>query len=339
MNALLNRLHQQQGGQGGSQNDETTGYIPAPHSPPTTAVEPVSKTKTRALRLEQQQRIPAELLDTLIQEWGGPDAATIFGTDGLLQAMTGALAKRVLDVELTHYLGYEKGATPPENQENRRNGTTPKTLRTSRGDVDVAIPRERDGTFEPVLVPKHQRNFHGFADQIVSLYGRGFSVRDIQAHVEDIYGTSVSPDLISRVTNAIVEEMQAWQTRPLEAVYAIVYLDALMVKIRDTGVVQNKAVYLAVGVTPDGTKDVLGMWVQATEGASFWLNILTELKHRGVQDILILCADGLTGLPDAVEAAFPRTIFQTCIVHLIRSSMRYVPWQDRKKLCAKLRFV
>lgn len=311
---------------------------PHPFTSPARSQDSVSmRRKSKAeLRLEQQG-IPVQALDDLIRQWGGPQA--LLGDGGLLQAMTKALVERALQAELTHHLGYEKGDAPPATEENRRNGSTRKTVRTTRGDLSLDVPRDRMGSFEPVFVPKHERHFRGFDDQILGLYGRGFSDRDIQAFFQEQYGTQVSPDLISRVTNAVVEDLRAWQSRPLEQVYPIVYLDALFVKIRDTGVVQNKAVYLAVGVTLDGNKEVLGMWVQATEGAKFWLGILTELKQRGVQDVLVLCADGLNGLPDAVEAAFPRTIFQTCIVHMIRSSLRYVPWQDRKNVAAKLRFI
>ena len=336
--ALLRHLQAQQGGRGVGIRGEPSGFMHSTRSPHEDTVLPMAKAP--ALAIENQKEIPIHVLndlDDLIRDWGGP--AAFLGDDGLFRALTAALVQRVLDAELTHHLGYDRGQAPPEEQQNRRNGTTPKKVRTKHGPIQVEVPRDRQGTFTPQIVPKHQRSFPGFDEQIVSLYSRGMSDRDIRAHLHEIYGTHVSPDLISRATEAVIEEMHAWQRRPLDAVYPIVYLDALVVKIRDTGVVQNKAIYLAVGVTVDGTKEVLGMWVQSTEGAKFWLGILTELKQRGVQDILALCADGLTGLPQAVEAAFPRTIFQTCIVHMIRSSMRLVPWQERKKLCAKLREV
>jgi putative transposase len=210
-------------------------------------------------------------------------------------------------------------------------------VRTDGGPVDIEVPRDREGTFEPKIVGKHERHFDGFDDKIISMYARGMSVRDIRAHLEEIYSVEVSPELISRVTDAVMDEMRAWQARPLDPVYLVVYLDALFLKIRDKGVVRNKAVYIAVGLGPDGRKEVLGLWIQNTEGAKFWLAILTELRQRGVQDVLVLCADGLTGLPDAVEAAFPKAIFQTCIVHMVRSSTRFVPWKDRKAVCADLR--
>ena len=276
-----------------------------------------------------------ELLDELLKEYGGSSGVT--GPDGLLKDMTRAVINRAMGAELTHHLGYEPGQTPPSGQANRRNGKTGKTVRTGQGEIAIDVPRDREGSFEPQLIPKHQRDFDGFDDKILSMYARGMSVREIRAHLEEIYGVDVSPDLISRVTDAVIEEMTAWQTRPLESVYLVAYLDALVVKVRDNTGVRNKSVYIVVGVQTDGTKDVLGTWLQASEGAKFWLTILTELRQRGVEDILVLCADGLTGLPEAVEASFPRAIFQTCIVHMVRSSTRFVPWKDREKVCADLR--
>jgi len=299
-----------------------------------------TKAKARNADNQPQRRLPKQFLDQLddvIREWGGSDA--VKGPDGLMKALTAALVERALDGELTHHLDYEPGEDPPEGQTNRRNGSTTKTVRTHRGPVQINVPRDRDASFEPRIIPKHQRQFDGFDDQILSLYARGASTRDIQAHLQEVYGTDVGPDFVTRVTDSVLEDVHAWQSRPLEAMYPVVYLDALVVKVRDTGVVQNKSVYFAVGVTPDGEKDVLGMWIQSTEGASFWLSILNELKQRGVQDVLVICADGLKGLPSAVEAAFPRAIFQTCIVHMIRQSTRYVPWSQRKRVCAKLRSV
>lgn len=281
--------------------------------------------------------IPRELIDQLLAGYKGPQ--DLLGEDGLFKRLTAALVNRAMDAELTHHLGYEAGQTAPEGQQNRRNGKGRKQLRTDQGPIVVEVPRDRDGSFEPQLVPKHQRVFNGFDDKIVSMYARGMTTREIQAHLKEIYGVEISPDLVSRATAAIVDELEAWQRRPLDALYPIVYLDALVVKIRDKGVVQNKSVYLVVGVDPEGRKNVLGMWIQSTEGAKFWLAILDELRQRGVQDIFVLCADGLTGLPQAVEAAFPRTIFQTCIVHMIRSSTRFVPWGERKAVCADLRSI
>jgi putative transposase len=295
--------------------------------------ENVAKRSTRT----SKESFSPELLDQLLKGYAKPEDLT--GPEGLLKKLTGALVERAMDAELTHHLGYEAGDNPPEEQGNRRNGTSSKTLRTDHGPLPIEVPRDRQGTFEPQIVPKHQRHFNGFDDKILSMYARGMSVRDIRAHLDEIYGVSVDGDLISRVTDAVVEELRAWQNRPLEPLYLVVYLDALVVKIRDKGVVQNKAVYLVVGVGLDGSKDILGMWIQQTEGAKFWMTILTELRNRGVQDVLVLCADGLTGLPQAVSAVFPQTVFQTCIVHMVRSSTRYVSWKERKAVCADLRRV
>lgn len=281
--------------------------------------------------------IPKELLDQLLKGYQGPQ--DLLGEQGLFKRLTAALVNRAMDAELGHHLGYQAGEKAPEGQKNRRNGKGRKTVRTDQGPVELEVPRDREGTFEPQLVPKHQRHFNGFDDKIVSMYARGMSTREIQAHIQEIYGVEVSPDLVSAATAAVLDELEAWQRRPLEAVYPIVYLDALVVKIRDRGVVQNKSVYLVVGVDLDGRKTVLGMWVQSTEGAKFWLSILEELRQRGVQDVFVLCADGLTGLPQAVEAVFPQTIFQTCLVHVVRSSTRYVPWKERKAVCADLRAI
>ena len=282
-------------------------------------------------------QIRRELLDELLKDYTRPE--DLIGPDGVLKELMAALVSRAMEAELSHHLGYEHGDRAPEGQTNRRNGSGRKTVRTERGQVEVRVPRDREGSFEPRIVPKHQRHFDGFDDQILSMYARGMSTRDIQAHLAELYGVDVSPDLVSRVTHAVVDELKSWQRRPLERVYPIVYLDALMVKIRDKGVVQNRAVYVAVGVDLEGHKDVLGLWIQNAEGAKFWLAILNELKQRGVQDILVLSADGLTGLPQAVEAAFPATIFQTCIVHMVRSSTRFVPWKERRAVCADLRLI
>ena len=305
-----------------------------PNSPNPEAHESdVSRQRKR--KQASKSPFPEELLDQLMSGYTSPEDLT--GPDGLLKTLTKALVERAMTAELGQHLGYERGAAPPESQANRRNGTSKKTLRTDQGPVIVDVPRDRDGSFEPQIVGKHQRQFNGFDDKILSMYARGMSVRDIRAHLEEIYGVNVSPDLISRATDEIVAELTAWQNRPLEPLYLVAYIDAMVIKIRDKGVVQNKAVYLVVGVNLDGGKEVLGMWLQRTEGAKFWAAILTELRNRGVADILVLCADGLTGLPDAVQAVFPKTVFQTCIVHMIRSSTRYVSWKDRKAVCADLR--
>jgi len=281
--------------------------------------------------------IRKELLDELLAEYANPEDLT--GPEGLLKRLTGALVERALQAEMTDHLGYEPGAAEGQGSGNSRNGAGKKTLRTDQGDVTVEVPRDRNGTFEPKLVKKHQRSFKGFDDKILSMYARGMSVRDIQAHLAEIYGTEVSPDLISRVTDSVVDEVQAWQARPLDAVWPIVFLDALVIKVRDQGVVQNKSAYIALGMGVDGHKEVLGIWLESNEGAKFWLKVISELKNRGVQDILIACCDGLKGFPQAIEAVFPKAVVQTCIVHMIRNSVRFVGWQQRKAVCAELRAV
>jgi transposase-like protein len=245
--------------------------------------------------------------------------------------------ERMLEGEMSAHLGYEPNEAKGRNTGNSRNGHSSKTVQTESGPVEIRVPRDRQGSFEPQLVPKHRRRLEGFDDKVLALYSRGMSVRDIQGHLRELYGTEISADLISRVTDAVLDEVRAWQTRPLEAVYPIVYLDALFVSVRDGGSVTKKAVYIALGVGLDGSREVLGFWIDATEGARFWLTILTELKNRGVEDIFFVCCDGLTGLPQAIEAAFPKAVVQTCIAHMIRSSLRYVTWADRKAVAAALR--
>lgn len=278
-----------------------------------------------------------ELMDELLADYKEP--ADLTGPDGMFQGLIGALVSRAMQAEMTEHLGYERGTKVPEGQSNRRNGSGRKTLRSGHGPVEIEVPRDRDSTFDPKIVGKHSRTFNGFDDKIISMYARGMSTREIRDHLAELYGVEVSAELVSRVTDEVVDELRAWQSRPLERVYLVVYLDALVVKIRDKAGVRNKSVYLAVGVKADGTKEVLGMWIEATEGAKFWLTILSELRQRGVEDILVLCADGLTGLPEAVEAAFPKAVFQTCIVHLVRSSVRFVPWKERRAVCADLRAI
>ena len=278
-----------------------------------------------------------ELLDELLKEYGGSSGVT--GENGLLAELTSRLVSRALSGELDHHLGYGARETPPPEQDNRRNGTSEKTVSSRHGQFPIEVPRDREGSFEPKLVGKHQRHFDGFDEQILSMYGRGMSVRDIGAFLKEQYRTEVSPDFISRVTDSVVEELQAWQSRPLEQVYLVVYIDALSVKMRTKSGVSNRSVFIAMGVRCDGSKDVLGLWCNDTEGAKFWLSILTELKRRGVEDILVLCSDGLTGIGQAVEATFPDAIFQTCIVHMIRSSTRFVPWKERKAVCKDLKRV
>jgi putative transposase len=279
--------------------------------------------------------LPDELIDELLAGARTPEQIT--GPDGLLQRLTKRLVERAMAAELTDHLGYEHGQAPPGGAGNARNGTTPKTLHTGHGSVRIEQPRDRTGSFEPQIVRKHQRRFEGFDDKIIAMYGRGMSVRDIQAHLGELYGVEVGHDLISRVTDTILDDVREWQARPLEDVYPILFLDALIVKVRDGGAVRNLACYVAIGVNLEGERDVLGLWFQRSEGAKFWLAVLNELKQRGVSDILICCVDGLKGFPEAIEAVFPHAWVQTCIVHLIRHSLRFVPDKHRKKVAADLR--
>jgi putative transposase len=276
--------------------------------------------------------IPSALLDELVK---GP--MTAVQVQAASMAFKKALIERAMGAELSHHLGYREGEAPPAGQTNYRNGHTGKTVLTDDGSVRIAVPRDRDGAFEPMLIPKHARRFTGFDDKILAMYARGMTVREIQGFLAEQYGTTVSPDFISSVTDAVLAEVTAWQQRPLEPMYPVVFFDALRVKIRDDGMVRNKAVYVALGVLPDGTRDVLGLWIEQTEGAKFWLKVFNELKTCGVHDILIAVVDGLTGLAEAIETAFPRTTVQTCIVHLLRTSLAYVSWKHRKALAAALK--
>jgi putative transposase len=287
------------------------------------------------LPLEVRDRLSDELIDELLA--GAQTEEEIVGPGGLLSRLTKRLVERALDVELSDHLGYERGQAPPGGAGNARNGTTSKTLATEHGPVRIEAPRDRKGSFEPKIVRKRQRRFEGFDDKILALYSRGLSVRDIEAHLEEIYGVKVGRDLISRVTDAVMDDVRAWQQRPLDDVYPVIFLDALVLKIRDGGSVQRKACYLALGVSIDGERDMLGMWFQETEGAKFWMQVLNELKQRGVRDILICCVDGLTGFPEAIEAIFPKTVVQTCIVHLIRHSLKYVPRRQYDQVVKDLR--
>src|SRR3984885_7572343 len=270
--------------------------------------------------------LPDEVLDELLVGAQGEDE--IVGPGGLLSQLTKRLVERAMEVELTDHLGYEPHLEPPGGMGNARNGSTPKTLLTEQGPVRIDAPRDRAGTFEPQIVRKRQRRFEGFDEKILALYARGLSTRDIEAHLREIYGASVGRDLISRVTDGVMDDVRAWAARPLEDVYPVVFLDCLVIKIREGGSVQRRACYLALGVTVDGDRDVLGMWFQETEGAKFWMQVLSDLKTRGIQDILIACVDGLKGFPEAIEAIFPQTTVQTCIVHLIRNSLKYVPRRE-----------
>jgi putative transposase len=276
--------------------------------------------------------LPKELLDELVK---GP--MTPAQVQDLMLAFNKALIERAMGAEMNLHLGYPPGQPKPAGQANERNGASGKTVITERGPVRVEVPRDRDGSFEPILIPKHERRFTGFDERIIAMYARGMSVREIQAFLAESYGTDVSPDFISSVTDEVMAEALAWQSRPLEAMYPVVFFDALRVKIRDDGVVSNKAVYLALGIQADGQRDVLGLWIEQTEGAKFWLKVFNELKTRGCQDILIAVVDGLKGLTDAIGAAYPQTAVQTCIVHLIRNSLEYASYKDRKVVAAALR--
>jgi len=276
-----------------------------------------------------------ELLKELLAEYKKPE--DLLGPGGLLKQLTAALVEKALQAEMTEHLGYEKHAVTGRGSGNSRNGKSDKTLKSEAGDMAVEIPRDRNGTFVPQLVKKHETHFDGFDDKIISMYARGMTVREIQGHLKDLYGTEVSPDLISRVTDAVLEEVKGWQNRPLDTVWPIVYLDALVIKVRDQGTVTNKSAFLALGVNMQGTKEVLGLWIEGNEGAKFWLKIMTELKNRGVADVLLVCCDGLKGFPEAIEAVFPRATVQTCIVHMLRNSVRYVAWADRKGVVAALK--
>jgi len=279
--------------------------------------------------------IPDELIDQLLGDYQGPEQLT--GPDGLINQLRRRLIERAAGAELEQHLGYPPGQVPPEEQRNRRNGSSAKTLRTQDGPVTVELPRDRDVSFEPRIVPKHARSFDGFDDQILALYAGGMSTRDIQRHLRELYGVDVSDGLISEVTGSIQDDVRAWQSRPLEELYVVVYLDALRVAIRDQQVVRKKAVYVAVGVTLEGERDVLGLWIEKTEGARFWTSVLTDLRNRGVKDVLFVCTDGLTGFPEAIDAVFPQAVNQTCIVHLVRQSLRYLSWKERKSCAAELR--
>ena len=280
--------------------------------------------------MANERRIRKQLLDELLAD---EDPTTVFKPDGLLGDLKKALAERILDAEMDHHL-----AQPAEQASgNHRNGHSSKTVVTDTGSLPLSIPRDRQGHFEPQLIEKYRRRFPGFDEKIIALYARGMTTRDIQAHLRELYGVEISPDLVSTVTDAVHEEVAAWQNRPLEPIYAIVFFDALRVKIRDEGTVKNKAIYLAIGIRCSGRKEVLGMWIEHTEGAKFWLRVMTEIKQRGTQDVLIAVVDGLKGFPEAIEAVFPEARVQTCIVHLIRYSLQFASWKERKLVAAALK--
>ena len=290
-----------------------------------------------ALELPDGGQVSDAVIDQLLA--GARTEEEIAGPGGVLAQLTKRLIERALEVELTEHLGYEPHAEPPGGAGNQRNGTTPKTVITDQGKVPIDAPRDRNGSFEPKIVRQRQRQrrFVGFDEKILALYSRGLSTRDIEAHLEEMYGVKVGRELISKVTDAVMDDVRAWAQRPLEDVYPVIFLDAMVLKIREGGTVQRKACYLALGITVEGERDVLGMWFQETEGAKFWMQVLSDLKHRGVQDILICCVDGLKGFPEAIEAIFPKTTVQTCIVHLLRHSLKYVPRREREEVARDLK--
>lgn len=275
------------------------------------------------------------LLDELLK--GYTDPKDILGEHGLLKSLQKRLVERVLEAELTEHLGYE--AHEPATGTNRRNGKGRKILQGDSGEFEIAVPRDRDGSFEPQLVKKRQRRLPGFDEKVLALYSGGLSTREIQAQLEELYGVEVSPGLISNITNAVLDDVKSWRSRPLSPVYPIVYFDALVVKSRQDGMVRNKAVYLALGISLDGEKEVLGMWMSETEGAKFWLSVFNELRNRGMTDCFVACVDGLKGLPEAIEAVYPKAQVQLCIVHKVRNSLRYVPWKERKAVARDLRAI
>jgi len=278
-----------------------------------------------------------KLADALLANYQKPE--DLIGENGLLKQLTKMLVERALETEMTEHLGHGMSAAVTNSTGNTRNGHSAKTLQGDFGELPLDIPRDRQGEFEPQLVAKHQTRWSGFDDKIISLYARGLSVREIQGHLEEMYGTEVSPSLISAVTDAVSEDVKLWQARPLDPLYPILYLDCIHVKVRDAGAVRTKAVYLAVGVNMEGHKEVLGLWIAQTEGAKFWLQVVTELKTRGVQDIFIACVDGLKGFPEAIEAVYPKAAVQLCIVHMVRNSLHFVPWKMQKEVAADLKLI
>lgn len=277
-------------------------------------------------------KVPQELLDQLVK---GP--MTQGDLESMFRSLKKAVIERAMSAEMGQHLGYDSGEDKPAGQSNQRNGTSGKTVITDEGPLRIEVPRDREGSFEPQIIGKHERRFTGFDQKIIAMYARGMTVREIQGYLAEMYGTEVSPDFISKVTDEVTAEITAWQSRPLELMYPVVFFDALRVKIRDDAVVRNKAVYLALAVLPDGSRDVLGIWIEQSEGAKFWLKVFNDLRSRGVSDILIAVVDGLKGLSDAIETAFPQTTVQTCIVHLIRNSLDYASWKDRKAVAKALR--
>ena len=287
---------------------------------------------TKKKPLRDLPKIPKELLEQF-----GEGLMTAEAIEDASAAFKKALIERALHAELGHHLGYPPGAQRPEDETNQRNGKSGKTVLTGDGPLRLEIPRDRDGSFAPILIPKHERRYTGFDDKIIAMYARGMTVREIRAFLSEQYGTDVSPDFISSVTDEVMEEIGAWQQRPLEPMYPVIFFDALRVKIREEGLVRNKAIYLALGVLPDGTRDILGIWIENTEGAKFWMKVFNDLKTRGVEDVLIAVTDGLKGMPEALSAVFPETTLQTCIVHLIRNSLDFAAWDKRRALAKELK--
>lgn len=285
----------------------------------------------------EMKPLPNELIDALLAGYKSPE--DLIGQNGLLKQLTKALVERALQAEMTEHLGHSKNQLVANEAGNTRNGRSQKTLKGDFGELPIEIPRDRAGTFEPQLIGKHQTRWSGFDDKILSLYARGLTVREIQSHLLEMYGAEVSPTLISSVTDAVMDEVKAWQSRPLDALYPIVYMDCIHVKVRDNGAVRLKALYLAIDVNLQGIKEVLGLWMAQTEGAKFWLQVVTELKNRGVQDIFIACVDGLKGFPEAIEAVFAKTTVQLCLVHMVRHSLNFVGWKRRKEVAADLRLI
>jgi len=285
----------------------------------------------------KNSNINEKLLDELLKNYEKPE--DMLGKEGIFKSLQKALLERILNAELTNELGYEKHASAGNNSGNSRNGYSEKTLKGEHGNLTIDVPRDRNGDFEPKIIPKNHTRFDGFDEKIISLYGRGMTTRDIQAQLKDLYGVEVSAGLISTVTAEVMEEVKGWQTRPLDKIYPIVYLDALVIKVKEDKRVVNKAFYLALGVNIEGEKDLLGIWISQNEGAKFWLNVLNEIKNRGAEDILIACVDGLTGFPEAIEAIYPKTEVQLCIVHQIRNSLRFVSWKNKKTVAQDLRLI
>jgi transposase-like protein len=279
--------------------------------------------------------ISREILDELMKEYKGPD--DFYGPDGLIKQLSKAIIERAMQAELTEELGYEKSESGSKETGNRRNGKTSKTIRTDQGPMDIEVPRDRNGDFKPVIIPKHQREWRGFDDKILSMYSLGMSTQGIQENIKEIYNVDISPELVSRVTDEVKGLVEEWRSRPLEPFYPVVFFDALRVNIRDEGHIIKKAVYMALSIRLDGQKEILGLWIEKNEGAKFWMGILNELKNRGVEDILIAAVDGLTGFPDAINAIFPKTEVQLCMVHMVRNSVKYVPYKDRKAVTADLK--